>query len=177
MKVGPEILTGDFFGSDRIDYLLRDAKNTGLAYGLFDYHQLLEMLKILPDQKGGFALGIEENGIESCEALLLSRYYMHKRLYQYASVKAYGFHLSRFMAKIYPDLGKKDLNYYLSMTDNEILTELRKAAYDPSHPGYADAFCLTLRKNRYRAIPLSSSLSPEDLFQIKEECKGEEIAF
>lgn len=35
-KVLAEILSGDFFGSDRMDYLLRDARCTGLSYGFFD---------------------------------------------------------------------------------------------------------------------------------------------
>ena len=85
-RVVTEIVTGDFFGADRIDYLLRDSQCTGLAYGLFDYHQLIEMLKIIVTPEGGLALGVEENGMESCEALLLARHYMHKRLYQYSIV-------------------------------------------------------------------------------------------
>ena len=96
-KVVTSIITGDFFGADRIDYLIRDSQYTGLAYGLFDYHQLIEMLKIIPsiEKDQMLTLGVEENGIESCEGLLLARHYMHKRLYQYASVKAYSFHMAR----------------------------------------------------------------------------------
>ena len=50
-RVVSSIITGDFFGADRIDYLLRDAQYTGLAYGVFDYHQLIEMLRIVPSLK------------------------------------------------------------------------------------------------------------------------------
>jgi hypothetical protein len=35
-KIFAQVISGDFFGADRIDYLLRDAKCTGVAYGLFD---------------------------------------------------------------------------------------------------------------------------------------------
>ncbi|MBM3184405.1 MAG: HD domain-containing protein, partial [Chlamydiae bacterium] len=38
-RIVSELITGDFFGADRIDYLLRDARSTGVVYGLFDYHQ------------------------------------------------------------------------------------------------------------------------------------------
>jgi HD superfamily phosphohydrolase len=31
-----EIIVGDVFGADRIDYLLRDSLHTGVAYGRFD---------------------------------------------------------------------------------------------------------------------------------------------
>ena len=75
-KIYSQIVTGDFFGSDRIDYLLRDASATGLSYGLFDYKQLIEMLVVIPDEKGELTLGVEENGIASCEALLLARHFM-----------------------------------------------------------------------------------------------------
>ena len=107
-KVMCEIITGDFFGADRIDYLLRDSKSSGVSYGLFDYHQLIETVHILSPE-GEMQLGIEENGIESCEALLLSRHFMHRRVYQYATVKSYNFHLSRFMEKTVKILGSESL--------------------------------------------------------------------
>ena len=167
-QVVTEIVTGDFFGADRIDYLLRDSQCTGLAYGLFDYHQLIEMLKIIVTPEETLALGVDENGIESCEALLLARHYMHKRLYQYSSVKSYSFHLARFMEMIYYDLGD-DLNRYVAMTDNEVLSELNSASRDENHPGHFDAKCLYIRNYRFRAIALSSDPLESDLLAVKDE--------
>lgn len=163
-RIVTSIITGDFFGADRIDYLLRDSKCTGLAYGLFDYHQLIEMLQIIPsyEKEEVLAVGVDENGIESCEALLLARHYMHKRLYQYASVKSYSFHLARFMETIYYDLGE-DLNRYIGMTDNEVLADLNLASQKEDHPGHFDAKCLYLRQHRFRAIPLTTPTQNEDL--------------
>lgn len=172
-RVVTEIITGDFFGADRIDYLLRDSQCTGLAYGLFDYHQLIEMLKIIMTPEGDLSLGVEENGIESCEALLLARHYMHKRLYQYSSVKSYSYHLARFMETIYYDLGE-DLEHYIAMTDNEVLSELNSASRDPSHPGHFDARCLYLRNYRFRAIPLIHPPQVEELEELKGKM-GDEI--
>jgi len=37
-----EIITGDVFGADRMDYLLRDSLHTGVAYGRFDHHRLID---------------------------------------------------------------------------------------------------------------------------------------
>jgi len=165
-----EIVTGDFFGADRIDYLLRDSQCTGLAYGLFDYHQLIEMLKMIVTTEGDLTLGVEENGIESCEALLLARHYMHKRLYQYSSVKSYAFHLARFMETTYYDLGE-DLERYISMTDNEVLADLNKASRDEGHPGHFDAKCLYVRNHRFRAIALTTPPLEEELLEIK-SCIG-----
>lgn len=167
-RVGTEIVTGDFFGADRIDYLLRDSQCTGLAYGLFDYHQLIEMIKIIVTPDGNLVLGVGENGIESCEALLLARHYMHKRLYQYSSVKSYTFHLARFMETIYYDLGS-DLDRYVSMTDNEVLSELNRASRDKNHPGHFDARCLYVRDIRFRAIALTSSPDPDHDFGIPDD--------
>src|SRR6267154_708273 len=127
-RVLSQVITGDFFGADRIDYLLRDAQCTGVAYGLFDYHQLIEMLCIVP-VNSELQLGIEENGIESCEALLLARHFMHQRVYQYSSVKAYKFHLARFMKSFFEGGNYLDnLENYLSLSDSEILTALRRSA-------------------------------------------------
>lgn len=43
-----EIIQSDFFGVDRIDYLLRDSYHAGVAYGRFDHFRLLDTLRILP---------------------------------------------------------------------------------------------------------------------------------
>lgn len=160
-QVLSQVITGDFFGADRIDYLLRDAQCTGVAYGLFDYHQLIEMLCILP-VNSELQLGIEENGIESCEALLLARHFMHQRVYQYSSVKAYKFHLTRFM-KIFFEGGNylDTLENYLSLSDSEILTALRKAAKDPNAAGYLDADSLLRRDKRYKAIAIKEGIGEE----------------
>lgn len=168
-EVLSDIIAGDFFGADRIDYLLRDAKSTGLSYGLFDYNQLIEMLALIPKEGGGFLLGVEENGLESCEALLLARHFMQRRLYQYASSKAYSFHLSRFMAAHYHDLKyTSELDAYLSMSEPEILLQLRKASTDSSHSGHFDARSLLRRKERFQAIALPLDALEKPLSDFKE---------
>ena len=164
-----EMITGDFFGADRIDYLLRDAKYTGLSYGFFDYHQLIEMLVILPkENQGGWVLGVEENGIESCEALLLARHFMYRRIYEYPSIKAYSFHLTCFMIQQYgmSDF-RRDVGSYLSLTDNEVLSQITGAAKDKTHPGHVDAVAFLMRKKRFKASPLTDKTSEEKLRALK----------
>ncbi len=171
-KVMTEVITGDFFGADRIDYLLRDAQCTGVSYGLFDYDQLIEMLCILPipgDPGGGLRLGIEEDGVESCEALLLARHFMHQRVYQYSSSKAYSFHLARFMKQFYAQGSYlESLCEYLSMTDNEVLSALRKAAIDPQAVGHCDARALLKRHDRFLAFELDKVVEEESLKKLQE---------
>lgn len=163
-RVLSEIITGDFFGADRIDYLVRDAQCTGVAYGLIDYHQLIEMLRILPFN-GRLELGIEENGIESCEALLLARHFMHRRVYQYSTAKAYSFHLMRFMQKFYKGNEMNDLDRYLWMTDNEVLSAIASAARE----GDKDAIALFTRKQRFKAIEINDKMKEEELHKIKRD--------
>lgn len=43
-----EIIVGDAFGADRMDYLLRDSYHAGVQYGTFDQHRLINTLRILP---------------------------------------------------------------------------------------------------------------------------------
>jgi len=43
-----EIIIGDSFGVDRMDYLLRDSHHVGVAYGRFDHFRLIDTIRILP---------------------------------------------------------------------------------------------------------------------------------
>lgn len=169
-RIVSEVITGDFFGADRIDYLLRDAKSTGIAYGLFDYQQLIEMIKILPSAEHGadeLVLGIDENGLESCEALLLARHFMHRRIYQYSSVKAYNFHLRRYMKAVYFKNMLKSVEDFLSISDTDIISALNKAAKSSSLPGHRDAKCVIFRQHRFRAIALPDEMEEKDLIAFK----------
>ena len=179
-KIVSELITGDFFGADRIDYLLRDAKSTGVVYGLFDYHQLIEMLRILPsaDKKvDELQLGVDENGLESCEALLLARHFMHRRIYQYSSVKAYNFHLRRYMKANYSRKTLDNVEDFLSVSDTDVISALNKAAKDPSLPGHLDARCIIFRQHRFRAISIPREITEKDIqaFKTKEGIKDSDI--
>ncbi len=173
-RIVSEVITGDFFGADRIDYLIRDAKSTGVSYGLFDYQQLIEMLRILPSADLGadeLLLGIDENGLESCEALLLARHFMHRRIYQYSSVKAYNFHLRRYMKAVYFKKMLESVDDFLSISDTDVISALNKAAKDPSLPGHRDARSVIFRQHRFRAIALPEEMGEKDLKEFKAKKK------
>ena len=179
-RIVSEIITGDFFGADRIDFLLRDSKSTGVAFGLFDYHQLIEMLRILPSVDHGtdeLQLGIDENGLESCEALLLARHFMHRRIYQYSSVKAYNFHLRRFMKANYNIVPAETVDDFISISDTDVILSLNKAAKDTKLPGHMDAKCIIFRQHRFRAISLPDGMCEKDLkeFKLKNRLKDGDI--
>lgn len=171
-KIITEIITGDFFGADRMDYLLRDAQCTGLAYGSFDYHQLIEMLRIFPDPdiEGHCVIGIEENGIESCESLLMARHFMQRRMYQYPSARSYSFHMSRFMANTYKDPEIiRDTKKYLEFTDHQVFVDLGKAFADPTHPGHMDAKAIRDHNERFKAIAIGHPADELFLRELRKE--------
>lgn len=171
-RIVSQILTGDFFGADRIDYLLRDARSTGVAYGLFDYHQLIETLRILPSVERGtdeLQLGIDENGLEACEALLLARHFMHRRVYHYSSVKAYNFHLRRYMLEMYSPQSFKTVDDFINLSDPDVICALNRAARDPKLKGHEDAKCVVFRQHRFRAIELPQAVTDADLIEFKKK--------
>jgi HD superfamily phosphohydrolase len=140
-----EIITGDTFGVDRMDYLLRDSLHTGVAYGRFDHYRLIDTLRILP--KGGGkddsdepTLGLDYGGIQSAEALLWARYFMFSQVYFHQVRRIYDIHLKDFLEK-WLENGKFSIQTqdHLSMTDVEVLAGLRKASSDKDHPAHVYA--------------------------------------
>jgi uncharacterized protein len=135
-----EIIVGDAFGVDRMDYLLRDSHHAGVAYGRFDHFRLIDTLRILPSGESDSAhpaLGVEEGGLHSAEALLLARYYMYSQVYFHPVRRIYDIHLKDFLAADLPE-GKfsTDLESYLQKTDNEVNGRILSVARDPALPGH-----------------------------------------
>ncbi len=92
-----EIVVGDVFGVDRMDYLLRDSHHVGVAYGKFDHYRLIDTLRILSRDGEEPTLGIEEGGLHSAEALVLARYFMFSQVYLHQARRVYDIHLQDFL--------------------------------------------------------------------------------
>jgi uncharacterized protein len=144
-----EIIVGDAFGADRIDYLLRDAHHSGVAYGKFDHYRLVDTLRILTPPPSGQdenstplepSLGVEEGGIHAAEALLLARYFMFTQLYLHPVRRAYDIHLKDFLKDWLEDGHfSTDVDRHLEITDNEVMSAILKASRDPDLPGHDSA--------------------------------------
>jgi len=139
-----EIIVGDAFGVDRIDYLLRDAYHAGVVYGRFDHHRLLQTLRILPrsDQEAGSSepwLGIEAGGLEAAEAMSLARYFMYKQVYFHHVRRAYDIHLKDFLKDWLEGHFPTNTEDHLRYTDNEVMAALLAAARDPKMLGHVHA--------------------------------------
>ena len=145
-----EIITGDAFGVDRIDYLLRDSHHTGVEYGRFDHYRLVDTLRILPSSRSENepALGVEEGGLHSAEALMLARYFMYVQVYFHPVRRIYDIHLKDFLDD-WLDTGQfsTSIDEHLRMTDNEVTSGLLDVARDKGKKGYRHAERILNRKH------------------------------
>ena len=167
-----EIIIGDAFGVDRMDYLLRDSHHTGVAYGKFDHYRLIDTIRILPPPPSGEegdsnepALGVEEGGIHSSEALMLARYFMYKQVYLHPIRRIYDIHLVDFLKEWLPNgVFATDASLHLDMTDNEVTAGLLRSALDESAPGHRHARRIVNRehfKRIYDRNPRDLQINPE----------------
>jgi HD superfamily phosphohydrolase len=155
-----DIIVGDSFGVDRIDYLLRDSHHTGVGYGKFDHYKLIDEIRILPSEEGSTepALGINEGGIYSAEALTLARYFMFTQVYYHPIRLIYDRHLMDFLKDWLAEgtlLGvgtfSVDVEGHLRLTDNEVNAAIRVAASDSKKPGHDPAKRI-LEHNHFRVL-------------------------
>ncbi|HEX9755542.1 MAG TPA: HD domain-containing protein, partial [Gemmatimonadales bacterium] len=167
-----EIVVGDALGVDRMDYLLRDSDHAGVAYGRFDHYRLIDTMRILPsppteegDQGEGLALGVEEGGLQSAEALLLARYFMFSQVYCHPVRRIYDIHLKDFLKEWLPaHMFSTETDDHLKMTDTEVTAAMRLADRDSGHPGHLHARRI-LRREHFKPIyqrnPSDSAINPE----------------
>lgn len=155
-----EIIVGDAFGVDRIDYLLRDSHHTGVAYGKFDHYRLIDELRILPSYVDPTvpALGINGGGIYSAEALALARYFMFSQVYYHPVRLIYDRHLLDFLGAwlsrdnlIGEGTFSTMIEDHLRMTDDEVNAAMRAACLDSKAPGHRSASCI-MKHCHYRVL-------------------------
>ena len=126
-----EIVVGNAFGVDRMDYLLRDSLHTGVQYGRFDHYRLIDTLRILPkdDRSEEPTLGLESGGLQSAEALLLARYSMFSQVYLHPVRRAYDLHLKEFLKEWLPkDTFPTEIEEFLTYSDIEVLAGIMNEA-------------------------------------------------
>lgn len=76
-----ELVSGEF-DVDRMDYLLRDSRECGVVYGIFDESRILNSLAIYWDDKErSLHLAIQFSGLAAFEDYLRARHSMYLQLY------------------------------------------------------------------------------------------------
>ncbi len=141
-----KIVTSDV-GADRMDYLMRDARNTGVAYGIIEVDRIIETLVIDKNE-----LVVREGGLNAVENLLIARYMMFSTVYLHHTVRiaAALLRTALYLAIKSNELKARELLY---TGDEETLLRLRKIA--PSAP-YAHAL---LNRKLFKEV---YSLSPHE---------------
>ena len=170
-----EIIVGDAFGVDRIDYLLRDAYHAGVVYGRFDHHRLLQTLRILPrtenDSKEPW-LGVEAGGLEAAEAMSLARYFMYKQVYFHRVRRAYDIHLKDFLKEwLKGGNFPTEIGSHLEMTDNEVTAAMLLSARIVGAPGHVHAKRIVDRmhfKRIYERTPADQKINRDSVDLIYE---------
>ena len=167
-----EIIVGDAFGVDRMDYLLRDSHHVGVAYGRFDHYRLIDTLRILPahpsEKAQGSqepALGVEEGGLHSAEALMLARYFMYSQVYFHPVRRIYDIHLMDFLKDWLKD-GRfpTTIERHLKLSDNEITSAVLQAARSDGKSGHLHASRIINREHFkviYERNPRDIEINPE----------------
>jgi len=131
-----EIIVGDTFGADRMDYLLRDSLHAGVAYGKFDHYRLVDTLRILPksgreEDSNEPTLGLLEGGLHSAEALLWARYFMYSQVYYHQVRRIYDIHLGDFLEKkMGTNKVPTESNDFLGLDDNQVLVWIRESVWN-----------------------------------------------
>jgi HD superfamily phosphohydrolase len=141
-----EIITGDAFGVDRMDYLLRDSHHAGVPYGRFDQYRLVDSLRVLrmpageTDEQPDPALGLDVGGMHIAEAMLLARFFMFSQLYFHPVRRIYDIHLRDFLSA-WLEGGRFPTNVQglLEFTDHEVTAAMREAARDAGAAGHEPA--------------------------------------
>ena len=75
-KIG-KVLAGDI-DADRMDYLVRDAYNSGTEYGNIEYETIIRLAKMYEEE-----VCFERKAVQSLESLFTSRFHMIKSLYSH----------------------------------------------------------------------------------------------
>lgn len=101
---------------DQLDYLIRDAYYTGVAYGMIDIERFIQTLVINDDR-----LAIARKGVGVVENILMARTLMYSSVYFHKTVRIAELMLSKSIEMI-PNA--KPLDFF-KMTDAELVNDLK----------------------------------------------------
>lgn len=157
--LGP-IVSGEL-DVDRMDYLLRDSHNTGVAYGVIDYERIISNLKL----ENGLILDIK--GVQAAEGALVSRYFMYPSVYQHHTTRVVN---SMFRRALKRTIDEKiiDENDIYKYDDNDMISIFRHC----DNPFVNDIMNrLDTRRimKRVKTIRLDNFKFPEKMYKIHQD--------
>ncbi|GEM_PF-6063695 len=155
-KIMNEIVTGDAFGADRMEYMYRDAKNSGIVTGEFNREAIIKSLVLLP-YNGNYHIGVMKNpGVDAVCDLLKSR----KSMYHFIAYHPLTIAYDNMMKKLIRDLtptsfldvidriakniggaSEEDIKsvaiYYELISDSYYLSAIKELLVYGEHPEFA----------------------------------------
>jgi len=124
---------------DRMDYLLRDAYYTGVAYGVYDMDHLVRNLGVAV-MDGRPTLTIDSTAMRAFEDFLLARYHMFLQVYHHKTTNGFDHFLKQAFARREVSVEiPGSVEGYLGLRDSTYLEALFAAAKDPEN-GWARRF-------------------------------------
>jgi len=100
---------------DQLDYLVRDAHYTGVAYGVIDLDRLIDTVEIFNGD-----LVVEKGGVSAVEGMLVARALMFSSVYYHKTVRI----AELMLAKAVEMLGPEEIGEIFRMTDSTLLSHL-----------------------------------------------------
>lgn len=151
---------------DRMDYLLRDAYFTGVAYGTHDIDFIVGNLVATYDETAGFALTIDSTAVRAFEDFLLARYHMFIQVYLHKTTIAFDHFLEQAIG--YGEFGfdiPGDAQGYAHLRDSTVIERMFAAAESE-----ANAWSRRLVQRLPPRMLLSASNARDDERVFMAEC-------
>jgi len=102
---------------DQLDYLVRDAYYTGVAYGLIDTERFLQTLTINNNK-----LAVIKKGVGAVENILMARTLMYSSVYFHKTVRI----AELMLSKAFEMIDNLEPFNFFKMTDAELINNLKK---------------------------------------------------
>ena len=137
------------------------------------------------DSSKELELGVEEGGLHSAEALLLARYFTFSQVCFHPIRRIYDIHLQEFLSEWLSEregLFPIELDDFLKITDNEVMSAIREAASDSSKKGHIHADRIISRKHfKELNLPTDEKITKlealESVYKAAKEHFGKEYVY
>jgi HD superfamily phosphohydrolase len=110
---------------DKIEYLTRDARMSGVPYGTVDVDRLIHSITLVMHTDGSRRIGVHEKGVSALESLLFSKYQMYRNVYWHHAVRSA---TSMFKRLVRTAVARGDLepDWIARSTDEGLMEAVRK---------------------------------------------------
>ena len=156
---------------DKMDYLDRDSLHCGVPYGRnFDRQRLMQSLVV---NAQGDGLAITSKGKTAAELMVFARYVMFSEVYWHHAVRAATNMFARAFYHLSPQF---DLAQLFTLTDAEMIAQLRQAARGGASESLLEGVFGLRRVIYKRAAEFTPSLAPEVYRRVAGRKFGELVA-